>query len=1152
MSFLALAAVELGSLIIGRLLRPKSPQRPGDKFSVPDIIEGTPVPYVFGTAKIDRPFLAWWGNVDSVLDTNQQTLPTQYYAAMVFNLCQGPIDNLIDVAIGGKSLAIWPTSALSQGAPRAQVIPPITSPPVIAPQLGSGFGTDMVAFNVVAEDLFGGLNKDGGVVGQIRVYPGSGSQLYEPLLLGAGAALGEAVMPANPPDGSHASGQPYICVAAFDGILGTTWPGGLKPGAPRFNSFWWGNNSPTPRTVSFIVTRYPKQLQPRVVIGNATAADANPVNVIWELLTDPVVGAGLDPALFDKPSFVNAAVQVINDQLGVSGTIDTPTKLYDLIVDLLRHIDGVIFPDPVTGLYTMKLARPDYDPTTLEVLDESRMQGLVVSRFSWPETLNQLWVTYRRYTNGGAGGTPYAGETLALHYHANIILGGTLQFGAYYTVAHPGISPTITVTVHNTTQGTSAVAGTDPHGLAVLVDAATGLLFVEVDFANEGDVLTVDYTSTGSEVGFVEASNPIQNLANRQATGEPRGETVDFRYFTNDVSAFNRGRILLQALSSTLDKLEWTEDRRGNVRRPGDVVIVNVPEKGLNNTVVRITEVDYGLLQQGKIKCQGLEDVWGALLEADFGTPRSVPAVPTNPAPRQAPGVNIGFVACSIRVGLFPSDTSFNIELQRDTDGTGAHIVGLSPAGGFAGTTTFYDDTQTIGTTWFYRARLIRPGYLPGPWTAWMAMTGVSGSCTAAVCTLPTVAESPSATSTVGTLALTVTDPQARISLLEFRHQSGNGIWSAWAAATAPYSDSVTLAAPLDSQIQYRVTFTDCSGNAAAQSQGSHTFSGGGGGGGSLATLSDANITSPANLDLLQYQTSDNKWHNVATIDAAKIGSGTLAVARGGTNIGTYATGDVLYASGSGTIAKLGIGGTNQVLVVSGTGIPAWATLSAGTPGSLPYWVAQDPHTRPLAPGSKDDYFDDSTNMSGPGNGLASIWTARGSTPQTRNFEIGRLVITCPAAASSTANMTYIDQPVPAGSPWEFETEVITQFVQYDFCGIVVTSNTGKLWLLCIIGSTGDVGVNRYSAYNNRTSFNTFTTPKSGQQTLRVKYDGTNLIGRYCLGFHASATMFQVQATENMATAFATGETPSTIGVAVDCFATSAEAGSFAYFRQTV
>ena len=64
-------------------------------------------------------------------------------------------------------------------------------------------------------------------------------------------------------------------------------------------------------------------------------------------------------------------------------------------------------------------------------------------------------------------------------------------------------------------------------------------------------------------------------------------------------------------------------------------------------------------------------------------------------------------------------------------------------------------------------------------------------------------------------------------------------------------------------------------------------------------------------------------------ISAATI-TGTVAVANGGTNIASYTTGDVLYASGATTLTKLGIGTAGQVLTVNGGATaPTWQTPTA-------------------------------------------------------------------------------------------------------------------------------------------------------------------------------------------------------------------------------
>jgi len=46
-----------------------------------------------------------------------------------------------------------------------------------------------------------------------------------------------------------------------------------------------------------------------------------------------------------------------------------------------------------------------------------------------------------------------------------------------------------------------------------------------------------------------------------------------------------------------------------------------------------------------------------------------------------------------------------------------------------------------------------------------------------------------------------------------------------------------------------------------------------------------------------------------------------------------FETGDLIYASGQNTLSNLSIGSLNQVLTVSGSGIPVWAAASGGGGG---------------------------------------------------------------------------------------------------------------------------------------------------------------------------------------------------------------------------
>lgn len=76
---------------------------------------------------------------------------------------------------------------------------------------------------------------------------------------------------------------------------------------------------------------------------------------------------------------------------------------------------------------------------------------------------------------------------------------------------------------------------------------------------------------------------------------------------------------------------------------------------------------------------------------------------------------------------------------------------------------------------------------------------------------------------------------------------------------------------------------------------------------------------------------------NTATTGAVTL-AGTLGTANGGTNLTSYTTGDLLYASSSSVLSKLPIGTAAQTLHVVG-GLPAWrdtAVTAAGASGANP------------------------------------------------------------------------------------------------------------------------------------------------------------------------------------------------------------------------
>jgi len=90
----------------------------------------------------------------------------------------------------------------------------------------------------------------------------------------------------------------------------------------------------------------------------------------------------------------------------------------------------------------------------------------------------------------------------------------------------------------------------------------------------------------------------------------------------------------------------------------------------------------------------------------------------------------------------------------------------------------------------------------------------------------------------------------------------------------------------------------------------------------------DTGITS-LNAQTGATQTFTNMANGVTITSAANahvLGlAGQIPVANGGTGLGSYTTGDILYASGAGTLAKLNVGSASQVL--KGGTNPTWGAL---------------------------------------------------------------------------------------------------------------------------------------------------------------------------------------------------------------------------------
>lgn len=113
-----------------------------------------------------------------------------------------------------------------------------------------------------------------------------------------------------------------------------------------------------------------------------------------------------------------------------------------------------------------------------------------------------------------------------------------------------------------------------------------------------------------------------------------------------------------------------------------------------------------------------------------------------------------------------------------------------------------------------------------------------------------------------------------------------------------------------------------------------------------------------------------------------------LPESKGGTNQSTYATGDLLYASGSNTLAKRSIGTAGQVLTVSG-GVPTWAA-PGGSSGFSVTTISSNVTLTDLTKHLVDTTVARTLTLPTPANGIQIIVKDKSGSAATNNITIQR------------------------------------------------------------------------------------------------------------------------------------------------------------------
>ena len=206
-----------------------------------------------------------------------------------------------------------------------------------------------------------------------------------------------------------------------------------------------------------------------------------------------------------------------------------------------------------------------------------------------------------------------------------------------------------------------------------------------------------------------------------------------------------------------------------------------------------------------------------------------------------------------------------------------------------------------------------------------------------------------------------------------------------------------------------------------------------------------------------------------------------VSVADGGTDISSYTTGDILYASGAGTLTKLAIGSASDVLTVTG-GLPSWQpSIGGGTVTSVSGTL-----NRVTSTGGATPVIDISASYVGQssittlGTITTGVWTgtdialADGGTGASLTASNGGIFYSTAGAGAilsgtATANQVLLSgaSTTPAWSTATYPSTTTVNQILYSSAtnvvsglataidGVLITSHTGVPSILANSGTAG-------------------------------------------------------------------------------------------------
>ena len=161
----------------------------------------------------------------------------------------------------------------------------------------------------------------------------------------------------------------------FQGRFGAQLPGFRRLAYVTWKRGYIGNQAML-RNPAFVVTMIPRPSGFDTSKATINTFDANPAYILWDALTNPLYGAAIPVSFLDDATFQTVANTLFDENFGLSFAFQQQQNADAFEEEISRHVDGVLYQNPVSGLLSYLLIRDDYDPNTILQLNDQHIRDV--------------------------------------------------------------------------------------------------------------------------------------------------------------------------------------------------------------------------------------------------------------------------------------------------------------------------------------------------------------------------------------------------------------------------------------------------------------------------------------------------------------------------------------------------------------------------------------------------------------------------------------------------------------------------------------------------------------------------------------------------------------------------------------------------------